>query len=298
MGIETPGTTKEGEMLHFRVRRPGHTTVVAYLSLFLVLTGGTALAFKLKANKVKSKHIAPDAVLGEDVNEATLGKIPSAQHADTADQAGTADTAGTAAPSGPAGGALAGAYPNPSIGSNAVGAAEIQNPTRSVNLPLPAFLNRTDQAAIDFGASNGISPDLVHVGGSGGPLAIEWDDDSDGPGADIADIDGVETTHVVPPDYASNGRYAFNISKDGHSGPAGEFVDCLIPIVGGSIGLGQFPISSASLTTYVQPPPGFAGLSPGDSMNLFCEVHDGTGNTTANDAVRLHSIEFRYTATQ
>lgn len=49
--------------------------LVAYVALFFAL-GGTAYA--LEVNSVKSKHIAPDAAKGVDVDESSLGQVPSA----------------------------------------------------------------------------------------------------------------------------------------------------------------------------------------------------------------------------
>lgn len=76
-----------------------YSNVVATLALFLVLAGGGAWAakkFKLKPNSVHSIQIAPDAASGEDVNEATLGKVPSAANADRASSADNASSAGNA----------------------------------------------------------------------------------------------------------------------------------------------------------------------------------------------------------
>jgi hypothetical protein len=72
--------------------------VVSTLAL-VVATSGGAYAAGLAKNSVKSKHIAPgavqtsdlgaDAVTGDKVKEATLGKVPSAASADTAGNAAT-----------------------------------------------------------------------------------------------------------------------------------------------------------------------------------------------------------------
>jgi hypothetical protein len=84
-------------MIVSRIRaRMTYSNVVATLALFLVLAGGGAWAakkLKLKPNSVQSKHIAPDAATGEDVNEATFGTVPNAQHANSADTAISANTA-------------------------------------------------------------------------------------------------------------------------------------------------------------------------------------------------------------
>ncbi len=85
-----------------------YANVVATLALVLALTGATAIAAsQLAKNSVKSKQLAPgavhasdiakDAVTGDKVKESTLGKVPSAAHADSADVAGAAANATNAA---------------------------------------------------------------------------------------------------------------------------------------------------------------------------------------------------------
>jgi hypothetical protein len=70
--------------------------VVSVMALFIALGGGSYAAVKLKANQVKSKNIAPDAVQGIDANESSFGQVPSANHANSANQANQANTAETA----------------------------------------------------------------------------------------------------------------------------------------------------------------------------------------------------------
>lgn len=81
-----------------------YANVVATLALVLAVTGGaTAIALSLPKNSVKSKQIAKEAVknsdiakkavTGDKVKLATLGKVPSATHADSADSATNATNA-------------------------------------------------------------------------------------------------------------------------------------------------------------------------------------------------------------
>lgn len=64
---------------------------------------------KIAGNAVTGVKIGDNSVTGADINEATLGKVPTAAAADTA------TSAGSAPPSGAAGGALNGSYPNPGL---------------------------------------------------------------------------------------------------------------------------------------------------------------------------------------
>ncbi len=78
-----------------------YANVVATLALFLALTGGVYAAAKISGAKIKKQTIAGkklknDGVTGQQVDEATLGKVPSAENADNATNAATAQTAATA----------------------------------------------------------------------------------------------------------------------------------------------------------------------------------------------------------
>ncbi len=89
-------------------QRLTYANVVATIALVVAVGGGaTALALTLPKNSVHSKQIAKgavktsdigkDAVTGDKVKESSLGKVPSAAHADTADSATTAANATNAA---------------------------------------------------------------------------------------------------------------------------------------------------------------------------------------------------------
>jgi hypothetical protein len=69
--------------------RPSHTTVIAYVALFVALGGG-AYAATLPKNSVGPKQLKSNAVTGTDANEATFGQVPSAAFATSA---GTATSA-------------------------------------------------------------------------------------------------------------------------------------------------------------------------------------------------------------
>jgi hypothetical protein len=75
------------------VKRPSPALVISIIALIFALGGTSIAAFKLKKNSVGSKQVKNDSLTGDDVNESTFGKVPSAA---TADKAGDATHAATA----------------------------------------------------------------------------------------------------------------------------------------------------------------------------------------------------------
>lgn len=94
-------------------KRLTYANVMSSIAIFLVLGGATALAAsqlgknsvgtkqlkknavtaaKIKKNAVTTSKIKNGAVTGAKLNLGTIGKVPSAVHADTADTAGTANS--------------------------------------------------------------------------------------------------------------------------------------------------------------------------------------------------------------
>jgi hypothetical protein len=89
-----------------RLKRPSHATVVAYVALFLALSGG-AIAIaggtkingsKLKKRSVAGKKLKKHTITGTEVNLNKLGKVPSAGAADTAGTATVANSLATQTP--------------------------------------------------------------------------------------------------------------------------------------------------------------------------------------------------------
>jgi hypothetical protein len=150
------------------------SNVVGYAALFVALSGTAYAAGQLPKNSVGTKQIKSNAVngakvadgslTGADVNASTLGTAPNATHAANSDQLGGlppsafqhdlsggcpsneavqsisddgTPSCGHVSPIGSASGSLSCAYPNPSIGSGAVGTSQFGTiPAARVTSPI------------------------------------------------------------------------------------------------------------------------------------------------------------------
>jgi hypothetical protein len=267
-----------------RVRQHIRQNVVGYVALFLVVTGGTAYATHPGgADTISSPDIINNEVQTADIRDANVN---------TADIRGDAVTTNKIAD---------GEVRSADVLDDALTGADIQDLFRAVNLPLASFVNRNDDATLDFNASNGTSPDFLFSPSS--VFLIEWDADTDGGGPDAADEDEITTGFTVPPDWVPGGQLSFALraSKSGHSGVDERFLCRYLNDTNSSFGMPAVVTTSASRATYVfdVSASGVSNTDPGDAAQLICRVDDGAlGGFTADNAVRLHSVEFRYSATQ
>jgi hypothetical protein len=261
------------------------------IALFLVLSGGTALATHPGgANTISSTDIIDNEVKTQDVRDGNMTRDDIRTDAVVTEHIATGAVQSIDVANDTTSGALTGT----DIASNSLGGGDIQNPTRSVNLPLGSLVDLTRQRAIDFDSSNSdYSPDFVP--GDPDTFVLEYDADPN-----KEDDSGVASTLFVPQDYASGGSIALRASKVGHTG-LDEYLQCNVNVnssaSGGASGGDDSALTTtANNTVYTLSPP--ATYAAGASVAVFCLVHGESDFTFPDNNVRIHSIEFRYEATQ
>jgi hypothetical protein len=251
-----------------RIRGHIRSNVVGYIALFFALSGGAAWATHPGgANTIDSTDIIDDQVKSPDIRDGNVTRDDIRTGAVVTEHIDT------------------GAVQSIDVLNNSLTDADIQNPTRSVNLPLPSFWDSGAASYIDFDTTNSLfSPDFSLVSNN---LVIEFDPDSGG-----EDVASFLSTFAVPPDYASGGSLALWISKEAHTAGETEHVFCAVSVNGEpASSAGSAEITTDALIVYTLTPSA-ATFSAGASVGLECFV------SPQNDYVRLHSFEFRYTATQ
>lgn len=276
-----------------RIRQHIRSNVVGYLAVFLALTGGAyAIDGPLPGqDQVGSGDIINNEVRSADLRDANLttvdirgDAVTSGKIADGAVQTDDVLDEGLAAAD---------------IGADAVGADEIANPVRTLPLPLTSFVNSDPDggpATLDFTPSDGTSPDLAM---SGTDFVIEYDDDTDGAGPNVADTDLIQTTFTIPPDFFSGARFVFHVSKDAATSGKAEFLNCQRSVEPSLFATGDnVPVGSADIAAYTLALFGGGTFAPGASVNLRCWIQSNFPLEEADDIVRIHSVIFRYTATQ
>jgi hypothetical protein len=167
-----------------RAWHPSHATVVAYLALFVALSG-SAVALSLGRNSVKSKQlapkavkasdIAPNAVSGAKVKEDSLGSadVANLTGSDITDSSLTGADIDEASLQGlfrfgdsiPPGTTVIGGWSI--FDSGAVSPVPGQT---AVNLPAPAPVELTD-ATVNYRSSSGTDDDPACTGSGGNPTA-------------------------------------------------------------------------------------------------------------------------------
>jgi hypothetical protein len=142
----------------FKDLRISYANVVSTLALFIVVSGGTAVAAGVAPNSVKSSSVADNALVSADLKDGrgVTGadvRDDSLTGADIDEGSLKLPTTSGAAPTGPAGGSLTGSFPNPTLALNSVGTDQLAD--KAVTAP------KIGDAAV---GADEIAPDAVDAG--------------------------------------------------------------------------------------------------------------------------------------
>jgi hypothetical protein len=116
--------------------RQNHLALLALIVAIVGVPSAWALARnsvgprQIKPNAVRSSDIKNQAVRGVDVRELTLGQVPNAAQAGDASLLDSLNSTDFLRSNAAAGGSLTGNYPDPGIGEETIGAAELLSFTR------------------------------------------------------------------------------------------------------------------------------------------------------------------------
>lgn len=192
----------------------------------------------------------------------------------------------------PNGGGLTISAGTVSLPTGEIGAGEIADVTRRVNIPLNAFIEcQTDAGALlGFDTTADALPDFVNSATDGTGFVIRFDDtgSSEDQGTEIC------SQLSVPADYASGGVFIIRALKDAHTA-ATEVLNCAVSVNGGALETAGTTTTTASATTSYTCTPTIAALASNDSLSFYLSI---TSDSTMNDLVDIASVAFSYTATQ
>src|SRR5438034_739958 len=225
---------KDRRIARRMLRLPSPTTVIAAIAL-IVATAGVATAGRSSADSkpqataaatpfITGNHVLDNSLTGADINEGTLGQVPSAA------------AAGHAAPTGGAGGALTGSYPSPSLAGGAVTPSKFGViPAARLNRPSNQTFSTGSVTPVGFNSeiydNSGMHDNVTNNSRLRAPIAgiyavsagFDW---SSGGGERYADILKNGTTAITQlwQNATSSGLTEMNLSSDVNLA-AGDFVE-------------------------------------------------------------------------
>ncbi len=292
--------------------RPNHATVVAYLALFVALSGSAWAAAKIgphdiSRNAVRGKHIKDDTVTGTDVAEASLGTVPSAHNADQLDNLDSSDflrSNATAANAEQLDGlnstdfALTthdhdAAYVNEGQ-PDSVNAAMVADVSRSVSIPLASFVDCQTDSGAPLGFVSDVDPiaDFNNSAADGQGFTIRFDATGGSPDEDSE----ICSQLMVPADFAPGqfGVLRFRVSKPTETATNTERIEIAVATNGGGAGGTNNAVVSGIGNQSI---PITELILAGANQSLSFYVRVGSPGTM-DDAVDIHAVSFEYISIQ
>ncbi len=179
-----------------------------------------------------------------------------------------------------------------SLPASEIGAAEIANVTRAINISIFSLFECSTNAgaAIPFTDGTDTRPHFANSPTNGLGAVLRFDDT-----AASEDTDFVCGALMVPSDYTSGGAFIVRAVKDALTAGNTEILNCAGSINGAALGTaGTVTIATQASTAYTCTPT-LTGLAANDSVSF--ELHL-TSSGTVDDITDIAAIEFTYTSTQ
>jgi hypothetical protein len=177
------------------------------------------------------------------------------------------------------------------IDTNGYYGEDVPDVTRSVHIPLLSLIGCTGGTAALLDTTSGADaiPDFSYSAPDQG-IRISFDVDPGFPDQNSR----ICSEFVVPPDYASGGRFRVVADKGGSSG-ATEVLNCSAGINIVAMGAaGTVELASVSPEQYACTPT-LPALTPGQRVHFGLSI---TSSGTMDNGVLLLGVEFEYTASQ
>ena len=172
-------------------------------------------------------------------------------------------------------------------------ASEITNITRSISIPLLAFMDCDTGAAAFLDFASGAADrkaDFTGIGSGAEGFALHFDND---PGQEDQNTE-ICSQLVLPPDYVSGGQFRVLMQKGAHAG-ATETLNCAVGGNTSGIGGQGAVITTTNVSTIYTCAPPLPSLQAGDTLRISLKM---TSDIVMDDLVLLYSVAFEYTASQ
>ena len=177
------------------------------------------------------------------------------------------------------------------VDASEIGAAEISNPTRSINLSIDEFYECSTDAgtAIGYDTTADALPDYANSSTDGLNRVLRFDAVSGTP-----DNTYICASFQVPQDYASGGTFRVSLLRAGDTG-ATEILNVNVNEAGAALATVDSDTLAGTAEQEINSAPTTMSYAVGDSFGVTIYI---TSGTTVDEAVDIYSVSFEYVATQ